>query len=350
MAVESTPNMANDEIDLGELLKTLWKGRWLIIGITAFSIASAAGYAFSSTPIYEAEGAVIAPHVSDIADFNLGLTAEAGLTPLTPNDVFPLFLSNLQSEVSKYEFFERVYLPSLSEGDAKQRRDALYTNFLNGSFKVQPIDKNRPDIFVVRIQHTDPQTSVEWVREYIKSVSVKTRQEVIKNVAKDIFIKKANIESLIDEERATAKKVRSDRLEQLREALVVAKAVNIVKPQITTARAPAQDKVAAYIDGSEMYARGSLALESEIRVLESRKSDDPFIASLRGLEKQRALMGKVKNDIQSLRVYRFYKNVNPPESPIKPKRALIISLGAALGIVVAGLLVLIRSGLRKSTN
>lgn len=342
MSTEVLSNPKNEEIDLGALVKTIWEGRMLIALVTFVTVAIAAAYAFLSKPVYEAEGAVIAPHASDIADFNIGRTPDSGLAPITTKDVYELFMTNLQSDVSKHDFFEKTYLPSLPEEKQKGKRDALYKEFENKIIKVEPIDKTKPDIFSVKFQSNDPNVAVDWVREYIKVVSVRTREEVLENVTNELKVNRENIENLIAEDRVATAKSRSDRLAQLREALVIAKAVNIKKPQVTTARAPAQDNVASYIDGSEMYARGSLALESEIKVLESRKSDDPFVASLRGLEKRLALMAKVKNDIEALRVYRFYQNVNLPESPIKPKKLLILISSLIFGVMIGCVIVSLR--------
>ncbi len=47
-----------DEIDLAELFKTVWKRRWFVVGFTFLITVGAIGYAYLKTPIYEAKALV----------------------------------------------------------------------------------------------------------------------------------------------------------------------------------------------------------------------------------------------------------------------------------------------------
>lgn len=110
--------------------------KWLIVLVALVFAASAASYAFFSTPIYEARIAVFPPALSDVAGFSLGRvggSAEsggAGLKPFSVSDVYAVFTRNLQSERSLRQFFREVYLPSLSEAQRSGSQDGLYKNLM----------------------------------------------------------------------------------------------------------------------------------------------------------------------------------------------------------------------------
>jgi uncharacterized protein involved in exopolysaccharide biosynthesis len=45
----------DDEIDLFELVETLWRGKWLISALVAISVLLGGGFLFITTPIYESK-------------------------------------------------------------------------------------------------------------------------------------------------------------------------------------------------------------------------------------------------------------------------------------------------------
>ena len=58
----------DDEIDLFELIQSLWKEKVLIVAITAVITLIGGGVAFSLTPIYEASVKMLPPSQSDVAE------------------------------------------------------------------------------------------------------------------------------------------------------------------------------------------------------------------------------------------------------------------------------------------
>lgn len=54
MIVQPQP-LANDEIDLVELFRALWRQRLLIVGVTFAVTLIAAAYAFLATPYYQTD-------------------------------------------------------------------------------------------------------------------------------------------------------------------------------------------------------------------------------------------------------------------------------------------------------
>ncbi|MCY1184331.1 Chain length determinant protein [compost metagenome] len=89
--------------------------------------------------------------------------------------------------------------------------------------------------------------------------------------------------------------------------------------------------------------RGSKALKAEIQNLETRKSDEPFIGSLRSLQIRQSFFKDLQVSPDAVSVYRLDGPIERPDNPIKPKKGLIILLGIFLGGVLGFMVVLVRN-------
>lgn len=329
----TTPQDA-DEIDLFDLIRALWKQKTIIITIVVLSVLTAALYAFLSKPIYEARIYLQAPTLNGIADFNYGRTRDAELTPFSIKDVYDVFVRNLQSESLRRAFFSEIYVPSLSESKRSGSQDALYSDYLS-ELTIGLPTKEQPDRYSVNVQSRDPVQATDWVKAFAARAGDAAESEMLKNVAREAEVRARNLGQQIATLQETADKVREDSVTQLREALKVAQAIHLTEPPIISGSVSAE--VSATMNGQLTYMRGTKALEAEIKNLEERKSNDPFIDSLRALQIKQSFYKDLQISPDHVSVYLIDGTVEQPDRPIKPKKGLIITLGVVLGIV-SGLL------------
>lgn len=335
------PNAYQDEIDLVELFQSLWTQKWLIVGFTCIASIFAAAFAFLSSPTYEARAGVLPPRLSDIASYNLG-RSEAKLAKFKVSDVYAVFKRNLLSDALKRELFREAYLPSLDKDAANSAQDKLWQRF-NEKLSVKAPDvKNNPDFFTITLQHEDPQTAADWANSYLEMAAEKTEADMQSNLLTEIGTRAQSIERQIEVLRATAEKRRLDRVARLREALLVAEAVGADAPQVTAGRTSSDGELAEFMDGNLMYMRGAKAVRAELAVLEKREDDDPFIPELRSLESQLEFLRKVDINPDNVRVFTLDSAAEVPQTPIKPKKALILALGLVLGGMLGVFVALIR--------
>jgi chain length determinant protein (polysaccharide antigen chain regulator) len=318
-----------DEIDLFELITALWKQKLLIVGVAVLVTAIAAAYAFLSKPVYEARIFLQPPTSNEIADFNYGRTKDAELVPFTIKDVYDVFARNLQSEDLRRAFFVEVYLPSLPEAKRGGSQDVLYSDYLN-ELTIGVPTKEQPDRYSVSVQNKDPALATEWVKAFVARAGVSAEDEMIKNVAREAEVRARNLGQQIATLQETQDKIREDSITQLREALKVAEAIHLTDPPIITGNVSAE--VSAAMNGQLTYMRGTKALEAEIRNLEERKSNDPFIASLRTLQIKQSFYQNMQVSPSSVAVFRVDGAVEQPDRPIKPKKAIILAAGLILGV------------------
>ena len=336
----------SDEIDLFELAQNLWRQKLLISLVTLAITALAAGYAFLSTPVYESKSSILPPRSADIAGYNLG-RAEAGLTEFTAAGVYSIFTRNLRSEGLRREFFEQVYLPVETGSQGAKGKDQLRESFNKKLSVTNPDVKNTPERFEVAVQSADSGRAAEWANVYSDLAAKKTQKDIADTVTTEISTRKKSILGHIAVLRESARKLREDRIARLSEALKVADKVGLQAPQVKASRTSSDGELEQFVDGNLMYMRGAKAIRAELDVLQNRKNDDPFIVGLRELENQLDFLAKVSVSPDGVAVFTLDSAAEVAETPVKPKKALILALGLVLGGMLGVFIALIRSMLAK---
>lgn len=339
MANNPASTHLTNEIDLFELISALWAQKVLIICVALVGALAAATYAFLSKPVYEARVYLQPPTLNGIADFNYGRTVGAELTPFTIKDVYEVFSRNLQSESLRRDFFNQVYLPSLPPSERSGSQDMLYAEFL----KVLTIGlptKEQPDRYSVIAQGADPAHATAWVKDFVARAGAAAEKEMISNITREAEVRARNLGQQIATLQETESRIRQDSITRLREALAIAEAIGLKNPPLISGNLSAE--VSAGMDGQLTYMRGSKALKAEIQNLETRKSDDPFIGTLRSLQIKQSFYKDLQVSPDNVSVYRQDGPIEQPDRPIKPKKALIILLGLFLGGVLGFTIALIR--------
>ncbi|MBU0521392.1 MULTISPECIES: LPS O-antigen chain length determinant protein WzzB [Pseudomonas] len=327
------------EIGLADLFKGVLAQRWLVIAVTVVITLMAGAFAYLSQPVYEARAYVLPPTQNDIEDFNYGRTPELGFAPYSVRDVYAVFIRNLQSESLKNRFFNEVYLPSLSDDARRGSQDYLYRKFTAALTIAQP-SKDFSDRFTVVALNNQPVQAANWLNLYIDQASDAAKKELIKNFSKEIKIRIRNNETQISMMRENAANVRQDTIRQLLEAEKVAGSIGLEKHQIIAGGVAGEMSGAG--DSRLIYLRGTKALEAEVKTLQARESDDAFIANLRKLQGMNEFYKTLGVKAEDVAVYRLDGVIQPPDTPIKPKKALILLLGMIVGLGLGLVLGLMR--------
>ncbi|CAM4012911.1 Chain length determinant protein [Pseudomonas reidholzensis] len=339
-----TGRLSSDEVDLLVLIRGIWRQKLLVFIVTALAVAVAVSYALLATPVYEAKAFIQPPTNNEIVNLNYGRGGEGGLKLLSAKDVYEVYLSNLTSESLRRQFFREQYLPYV-QGARNGSRDDLYVRF--NTQVVATVAKDGVGRSSVSVLLNDPEVAAGWVDEYLKIASERAKLEIIGNVRADATIKVGNLQQQISEARKSAQKQREDRIAQLNEALRVAKSIGLERPPIISNSISTE--ITAGMTGSLAYMRGSKALEAEIENLRQRTSDDPFVDDLREWQEQLEFYRTLHVDPQSIDVYRQDGAIQMPDAPIKPKKAIIITLGAIFGLLLGVLIACVRTLLLRDS-
>lgn len=346
MRMENIPvvQQHNDEISLIDLFRILVRRRRLIAATIVTCLLAGVASIVLITPRYEVQVRVDRPYENEVALLNLGRTSATGLGSFNSEQVFGYFLRELLSGQAFEHFFHDLYLPSLSE----KRRQAPEARLHEAARKMITIkapnerQKNQRQLYSVTIAADDPDKAVQWMKRFLERAAADAKIKLIDDARAGLEVAIRNAQRDLAELRLTAQRKRLDRAQQLKEALVVAKAVGLSDPQVTAVRPPSSDQVSPFMDGSSLYARGAKSLSAELGVLERREDDDAFIAGLRDTESKLRLWEAVlESEVGRFDVYRLDAEIVTPVDPVKPRKALMLALALMLGAIAGVLLALI---------
>lgn len=352
MRMESIPGVPpRDEISLSDLYHVCVRRRRLIAAaIVACLLLGAAAIVFV-TPRYEVEVRVDRPYENEVALLNLGRTSATGLGSFDGEQVFGYFMRELLSGHAFQHFFKELYLPSLSEEQRQTPEARLYETARKLIVVKAPGERqqNRRPLYSVTVAADDPEKAVQWTTRFLERAAVDAKTKLIEDARAGLEVAVRNARRDLQELRLTAQRKRLDRAQQLKEALVVAKAVGLSDPQVTAVRPPSSDQVSPFMDGSSLYARGAKSLSAELGVLEHRQDDDAFIAGLRDTESKLRLWEAVlEGDVGKFDVYRLDAGIVTPVDPVQPRKARILALALALGSIAGLLLALAAEAISNS--
>jgi LPS O-antigen subunit length determinant protein (WzzB/FepE family) len=400
-------NDNNDEIDLRELIRSLWDQRWIIVAITAFITLIAALYAFMATPYYRVQS-ILRPVEVGVLD-SLNATEVYELKPL---EALARVSGGLSSYGNRLEFFQGN--EDLFADLARQELTAeqAFENFNSEAFSMLYPDpkKNQGEFVGLALTYPASMDGVSVVNEFVAFVLQQERERVASDLAVVIANRKANIEQRIEAarasyqankeaeiatllEKAALKKAeledelralrtelkirRENRLSVLEEAIRIARSLGIRKPTTPTAMADAGQGVRTEITSREipLYFLGVDALEAEREVLRARSSDDfmeprigeiqkeldmlrhnrqvevlqqrqdedLYLNELAKLREEAARLEGIEFDASTLQLARIDQPAQKPLKRLKPKRGLILALGVVLGGMLGVFVALMRN-------
>ena len=203
----------------------------------------------------------------------------------------------------------------------------------------------------------------------LKNKETKLNQDEITRLLETDKLQQDKINDEISVLRHSAKARRYDSIAKLKEAANIANTLGLleISDAESVSSVNSSSNIVTKIENTQqpLYLRGEKALRSEVQQLESRKSDDPFIPELRQLQKQLSLLDHnrkvellqarksndafiselrglevsleklslIELDANAISVMRVDQQAYAPESPVKPKKILIVAVSLVLGLM-----------------
>ncbi|OYQ74953.1 LPS O-antigen chain length determinant protein WzzB [Wohlfahrtiimonas chitiniclastica] len=328
------PEQNNDEIDLFELVATLWRGKWLIVGVTFVCTVVAIIFAFIIIkPVYQTEVTISTPLTYQIDALNSGLviSSEPSLKPINSTEVYNMFLQNLRSTNIQRDFFTHIYLPKQTDAIKVQNTQANFEAFQK-NITIKQTDKER-NIYSVTFNAIDPELSYDALIEYFKLTNQHAISQILKN-------RQAELNTVILQTKDTLKTLENELTEQfnneiarLNVAYQIAKDLKLE----TTMERPI-----------EAYMQGTIALEKTLKYLEAQKKNFSNNARYRDMKANLEFYQDAKlPNASEVQLYHIDASPVLPEKPIKPNKTLITIIGFLLGGMLGCMIVLIRQAVRN---
>ena len=348
MSNEQLQHQPNDfhpnDIDLFDLVESIWKQKILIVIITAIFTSLAVAYALTAKPTYKATTTFYQPPASAIQAYNLG-RKEADLPEYSISAVYDIFLTSLNSLQLRNYFFDEIYLPALSSEQQVAPRSSLFARF-NQALSIHQVDPlGNKNLYQLTFLLEDADQAAQWANLYLKKAITLSKQELQEDISVEIQTRKESINLKIENLLAKAKAERLDEVIRLKEALSIAKAIGLENPGLPNGKSTKEG--ANYVDRNLTYMRGAKALQSQIHTLENRKDDHAFVSKLRDLSSQLNMLNSLSLNFDQAEVVKIDHEAVVPDTPIKPRKTLIVAAGIIFGGMVGVLFALIRTAIRQ---
>ena len=354
MSSQSKMNSANDEIDLIELVKTLWdKKIWIIIS-TVICTAIAGIYAFTAKEQWTSKAEVIAPKVTDLGSyFNVRkeyariLGQEFDVNKLK-KELFEKFNLTSNALDERKAFFEQSSLyKKLSEGKKEQDKRVILSELMTKDLVVTKPDlKKEPDAQGRKISFAT-ETPIE-AQDTLQQFIAFTGQVAYRLELDDFLIGFNEVVSDLNYEKTKFERdltfQKRIQLENLNNALKIAqeagikdyaKSFNSANDSAIQALAMSEVKLplsdSKLSDGSYLFMLGEKYLKAQIDVLNQEAIVYPpryyeVTAQLKELE---PLLMKIKE--AKANTFSYQASPDYPVTKDKPKRAIILVIGAVIG-------------------
>ena len=337
--------LEDDTIDFYALYLIIWRRKWMIIALTVVTTVVSVVYSLQLKRIYKAEALLLPPNSKDVQSMNvLGLQKTlsegvgANVTPIynsiyvtgiTARDVFNKFKQNLNSRSLHRKFIEDNGLieflsPKQTPGTRKEDAYKVFSEIIS--------IKESSGITSISIELYDSDSAARWINKFIEFVDKETISMLVDDLQNTIKNKIRDIEYTVGSKRELAIQRREDQIIRYREAAKIANNLGIQRRiDATNIIQNTQLQVGLETATTPLYYLGYEALITEIEILRSRKSDDPFIIGLRDLQEQLAMLKSIRLDQENMSAVLIDQEAYPTKNPIRPNRTLIVSLSTVAG-------------------
>ena len=341
----------NDNINIGNLYQTLLNKKRSVLIILLASVVLSSLYAFTLPNLYRAQIYIVPPQDKFVQPLNYFATqiAKDSQLVLKQQYIYFDFMKNAQSRQFQRKFFFENKIYDYFDADPEEAFDVSFNEMLRFSLESKYVSRDirQEDFFNVSFLHSDPNLAAKWLNDYVQMVERETSRRIVDGVNTSIENYRKKIQSAIDSHKEQAKQIRADNITRLKEALLIAEELDIIKPSNanltnqtiimdnSTVSGPTQ------ITEMPLYLFGVDALKTQIDILQNRVSDDPFIPNLRSLEAELNTTSLVKVNYSDVRVAEIDQKALAPTRKYSPRRSLILIVGLFFGIVVSFFYILI---------
>lgn len=364
-----------DEIDLLELLQSLWNGKWLICGMSAAALAIGGAYVAMTPNKFDAS-LIFSPINSTAAQEYQELN-EVGFFEISPASLMNLMSDvlierqTITETIKSTGLIERSNFSSDDEYDLEARRVAFGISIQRD----EDLTENSAETADAALRRASWNLKIsgdnlDLTQEFLVS-AIQATEEVARARLIDRFNRRveATIRSqsntIEDTERAISNAfddydVRlSDRLEFLREQAQIARALNIARNTLEVTSFTQGNSILANVNAdTPFYMRGYEAIEKEIELLQSRSEPDAFIPNLREMQNSiRSILQDPTLDraraafeaspvLDPMRFTAAQFDIAALEVTYHKKTSLILALSLVLGGFLGMVIVLFRSAIK----
>ena len=348
----------NDEIDLADLIRALWQGKWLVIGVTLAALALGIAYLMIVPKSYTASlkiKALNSVEVKFYAELN-----DSGFMLLNDQSLLSQFVEEVQSKQA-IESFIKSYGYIEQQADETDREFAFRIRQSVYNFDLVPpgaATNNKPKTeWTLNISTHNPKLAFQIIKDALELSNQNLNRQLLTSFERRRAVhtreKKYAIEDIMQrKDRAIVRHnaTTAQRLELLSEQALIARALKLSDGSLSAqAFQNSPTLVSTYSDNEPLYLKGYVALEKEIGIIKSRKNTVVLIEEVLMLDdmklkllqdqtivraEQRLAITPIGSDAFTAVAYDMASIVFKSNRKTSLTLALSIVLGGMLGIFV----------------
>jgi len=348
-----------DEIDLAELLAKLWRGRWLITGVTAAGIGLAAAYAYTAKEEWTSRATIVQPQAEELGDYYQAqqqlwriqndtgeqlLDEKGNLIQQKPrltldevsNKVFNATQTEMASADARRRFWQgTAYYRQRAAELSPQAQARLLEQLSLEDITVSPPDGKKQLYHQVQLTADSPDAARKLLQDYLNSVNT----GVWKDKAREYQVASNTLKLDLQDEKQSLAQQQQARNRSLLDSTQRARDT-AARGGIDTFKGSSYQTV----EKPEMlFLLGTRSLQARIDTLKQGQPVYPVrYYQLENRLQQINLLPALKGSKQS---FHYLEAPTLPVQRDKPKRSLIVALGAVGGLLLGCLWVLGRDAL-----
>ena len=359
----------NDEIDLIELFRVLWKKKlWIVLSVFVCTLVAGV-YAFTAKEQWTSTAIIVAPRSTDLGNL---LPARAEYARIIGDGDFSAgklsdsfygqFKHFLLSNDLKRQFLEQSewvknYTKEMTEEQKRKYIEETVSKYLI-VHEVDPKKKDLTELDKISLKiifsAETPKDAQSVLTEYVSFVN-----QYILNQTNQEFKLGFNLrldelkftKEQIEENLTEAKKVQ---VENLTNALEIAKKAgitdfsrgnnNISVPEYMLGDARLNISDSKLADGTYLFMLGEKYLQAQLDI--AKNNPVVYPTNYYSTERQLSKLTKLAPQLDSVENVKAYYYLSSPDYPVvkdKPKKALILAIGFIIGMVLSTFVILLGS-------
>lgn len=365
-----------DEVDLIELIRTLWKKKlWIILSAFVFTII-AAGYAFTAKEQWTSTTIVVAPRSTDLGNLLLVRAEYARIIGDSEfsagglsDSLYGQFKHFLLSSDLKREFLSQSTLvKEYTKEMTEEQRSNYIENAILNDLVVHEVDPNKKDLkaldkigLKITFSAETPKLAQAVLTDYVNFVNLHILNQTNKEFKLGFDLRLDGLrfsKKQIEESLTEAKKVQ---VENLTNALGIAKKAGITDfskgnsknlsiPEYMLGEGRLSISDSKLADGTYLFMLGEKYLQAQLDIAKNTEIVYPvdYYSTERQLVKLTELESRL-DDIGEVKSYYYLSSPDYPMIKDKPKKLLILVVGFLIGLILSSFIILL-SSLIQSTK
>ena len=355
----------NDEIDLIELFRVLWKKKlWIVLSVFVCTLVAGV-YAFTTKEQWTSTAIIVAPRTTDLGTLLPARAEYARIigdgdfsTGKLSDSLYGQFKHFLLSNDLKRQFLEQSewvknYTKDMTEEQKRKYIEETVSKYLI-VHEVDPKKKDLTELDKIGLKLTfsaetpkDAQLVLGQYVEFINQYLLNQTNQEFKlgfNLRLDAlkFAKEQMEESLTE--------TKTVQVENLTNALDIAKKAgiknfsrgnnNISVPEYMLGDARLNISDSKLADGTYLFMLGEKYLQAQLDI--AKNNPVVYPTNYYSMERQLSKLTKLAPQLDSVENVKTYYYLSSPDYPMvkdKPKRALILAIGFVVGLIISSIFI-----------